>query len=380
MKGMERSQNEFEIDDSIAMELDVLDLISKQDHANLITLIQFYTWRDEVNFIFPFVPGNLEKLFAAEWKPKPQESSGKVPHHWLWKQMVGVADGLRTIHVLDVHQWDPTRGRTIGFHFDLKPANILITSNGILKITDFGQSMIKLVRPGAREYGTFTGGDPAYQAPEGLPARPKIFDKWKGLKNSKETPVSIGGTGSLEGRHIDVTSNFDVWSLACIMLEVLVFIEEETEGYLSFRKDRGNGTFLDDKGGLKDCVTRRLTKFCGTSLSPPDIEFKEPSYRGDVVSLLQEMFSISPEDRPTSTDVCEKLESIKLKYPGIDDTEAEILKILDGEKVEDKFIEAGWLDEHGVNSFSRMYVFEFFFFATHLKKGLRLYNEVHTLT
>jgi len=360
---MEISKNEFEIDDTIGMELDVLEEISKQNHKNLITLIHFYTWRDEVNFVFPFVAGNLEKLFSGKWSLKTYEAIGDVPNHWLWQQMIGVADGLRTIHVLDVHQYDPSRGRTIGFHFDLKPANILITSGGVLKITDFGQSMIKLVRPGAREYGTFTGGDPAYQAPEGHPTRPAMLEMFEVLKNSTATSASTSATGCLEGFHMDVTSKFDVWSLACIMLEVLVYIKDETGGYVSFRKDRGNGTFLDDTRSLKDCVTRRLSSLCGTNPPRLDISFREePSYIRDIVSLLRDMFSISPKDRPSSTEVCEKLEQIRLKYPGVDNTEAEILKALDDEKVEERFVEAGWLDEHGINAFSLMYVFEFLAF------------------
>ena len=35
--------------------------------------------------------------------------------------------------------------RTIGFHFDLNPGNILITSEGILKISDFGLPLNPLV-------------------------------------------------------------------------------------------------------------------------------------------------------------------------------------------------------------------------------------------
>jgi serine/threonine protein kinase len=119
------------------MEVDALKVVSLLNHKNIIDLISFYEWRDEVNLVFPFVEGNLNMVLRDGWVPANVSSlrrNAGLPDHWLWVGMVEVADALRAIHNPQSakDKLFPGDPRTIiAFHFDLKPSNILVTSYGV---------------------------------------------------------------------------------------------------------------------------------------------------------------------------------------------------------------------------------------------------------
>ena len=137
--------------------------------------------------------------------------------HWLWVQMIGVTQALSVIHNPQGNTLRTIGGKGVGFHFDLKPANILITDKCELKITDFGLSMIKRITAGSSSYGLFRGGAPRYQPPEvsSLP------------HGAEEVQFS-----AMTHNDPEITKNsYDIWSLACILLETLIYLLETDTKY-----------------------------------------------------------------------------------------------------------------------------------------------------
>lgn len=262
----------------------------------------FYEWRARINFVFPFIEGNLNKLLSGQWSP-PYDSMldhDRSPAHWLWTQMIGVAEGLSVINNPESDIFRRHGSRGVGFHFDLKPANILITNKGDLKISDFGMSLIKRVHPNSGSYGIFRGGAPRYQPPEVAP----IFNPL--TSSSGHALASQSGS-----KPESVKNNNDIWSYACIVVETMIFIFEN-DGAESLRRFEEEvdfetpGQAFHGAGKLKDCVVIAIKRLRSDEISAN----KRPGFDSWAVGLTQllyDMLSIEPIHRPSSQQVVRKL-------------------------------------------------------------------------
>lgn len=399
------------------MEMQVLRLIDQQGHNNIIDLVACYSWRGELNFVFPFVELNLHHVLHTNWKPESMAAPALFPKHWLWQQMILVADALQTIHN-PPNQLRPDLGMIVGFHFDLKPKNILVTSDGILKITDFGQSMVKLVAENEPAYATYIGGDLAYCPPEVAPTKIEIKELRAAVTSSslgpslhvsdpstppstassRETSSAASLVGSRDRRressttqsangclqrvssatsysapssissqtpHVTATANYDVWSLACIMMEVLVFIFEKeqdaVEKFEHHRKEEGNefsfhihnGTL--DRNCLKGCVKSMLDNFRNRDDPDATITPGQPrSYLSDVVGLLERMFVADPAQRLSSRRVVEELIKIEANHQEDNDPNADVLRFMRNLGPVAHFKELGYSRSDGIVPFYNM--------------------------
>jgi serine/threonine protein kinase len=406
------------------MEMQVLRIIDEQRHDNIIDVVAFYSWRGELNCVFPFVELTLYEVLHENWKPESMAAPARFPEHWLWQQMILVADALQTIHN-PPKQLRPDLGIVVGFHFDLKPKNILVTPDGILKITDFGQSMVKMVEEKEYAYGTYIGGDFAYGPPEVAPTRNEIKELVlpPSLQSSRQFPdpptppsttsrnnstaashrasydsrkrsstkslhspsgalpeselvrkesfaTSVFGPSSTSSEvpKLTATANYDVWSLACIMTEVLAFIFEggadAVKNFESLRREEGRDLSfhkgIQDQDCLKDCVRRKFHAF--RAVDHPDATFKlgQPgSYLSDVVGLLEDMFVADPARRLSSARVVTKLNTIDANHKEDSDPNTDILHVMRNLRPIEGFTELGYLHNDGIVPFYSMLVFPF---------------------
>jgi serine/threonine protein kinase len=392
------------------MEWQTLRIIDQQRHRNIIDVIAFYSWRGELNCVFPFVELNLHDVLhsSPSWKPEALAQPKRFPNHWLWLQMLGVADALKTIHN-PPKQLRPDLGKIVGFHFDLKPSNILVTPNGTLKVTDFGQSMVKMVQENEDVYGTFVGGDFAYGPPETCPSRIRVkalranelrstsstatvlpnsqhhrtlsiptppstvpsrrtssivqidpldqrrdsffrapfrnstvqplgeFARRDSEAMSITAPSTAATSTASEDSGLTATANYDVWSLACIMTEVLDFIfldgaagvkrfeqarrDDPSERDLSFHNGSQNGQ-------LKGCVHQLLNGLRDMDSHTIAIPGQPLTYMSETVGVLYEMFNPEPKFRLSSDQVVERFESITEKHKEDDDPNSNIIRYM----------------------------------------------------
>lgn len=256
-------------------ERNVLEFLG-QKHPNLIRLHFAYRHEDNSNLVFAYFPMDLRHVLRERKQPEQpqkvqlsQKLKGSILDSWLWENLKGVVDALPHVH-------DPSKD-TIGAHFDLKPANILVDASGNLVLTDFGLARIKERTRDGQTSLTTPGGDSNYRPPH-LPSEAR----W----NRK----------------------YDIWSLACIMIEVVIYLREGADAVNKFAEDLENDDNLEtrsqtfwkqDQGKyiLKKPVTSLLELMKGSS----------DSYLKQVETLLQKMLSIDTDSRPTMPEVCAAL-------------------------------------------------------------------------
>ncbi len=119
---------------------------AKLEHPNVVSVQDVGTTDKGLNYIImQYVDGqNLEEKIQSEGRHTPNDAA---------KIVLQVASGLKAAHATGV------------IHRDIKAENILITTGGIVKVTDFGlakdlNSELKLTADGAMI------GTPLYMAPE----------------------------------------------------------------------------------------------------------------------------------------------------------------------------------------------------------------------
>ncbi|KAM0441280.1 hypothetical protein ACHAPT_000589 [Fusarium lateritium] len=326
----------------VVAEQEMLRMVSNIDNpaaVNIITLLTCYTWRNEMHFVFPYIETDLSRLLREE--PVNGASLGfdsqTLPENKLWKEMVGVASALEVIHTGLRNPFEGVDGRVVACHFDLKPGNIFVTTDGKLKIGDFGHSSIQIVAPQNKPKVMYKGGDPKYAAPESrLPL--------------EETEASFEPLGDRAAPVL----KYDVWSLACIMTEVLIYLlNRQTPGGVPtenpvVRFDRSlnqrtqtefNGRFFDQKG-VKECVTKTVEAFEGrfSAGSPAN------KYMSKIIDLLSDMFQYHNRDRISSNDVVGRLTEAEKAFKDsrdLDDLAFEIRQ--ESAPAEYGFKEIGWV-------------------------------------
>ncbi|CAL5070488.1 unnamed protein product [Urochloa decumbens] len=149
--------------------------IGRTYHVHLVRLYGFCFDRDTKALVYEFLEnGSLEKYLyggAGAGEEDGTAAPAAQPPRLEWKTLhgiaVGTAKGIRYLH-------EECQQRIV--HYDIKPANILLTGDFTPKVADFG-----LARLGEREntHMSLTGGGrgtPGYAAPElwmALPATEK---------------------------------------------------------------------------------------------------------------------------------------------------------------------------------------------------------------
>ena len=320
------------------IEQENLRIFTQQRHENIVRALWFYEWREHINFVFPFIEGTLESLLKGncESPVKDYARNRKSPNNWLWIQMVGVAEALKVIHNPQSSIFKQNDRRAVGFHFDLKPANILVTEKGILKISDFGLSLIKKVSPSSTSYGFFRGGAPRYQAPEVSLTNEDISD--------------------------EVRNKYDVWSYACIVLEIMIYLfEEEGKKKLKELEEQmdaeSSGCAFHYNGKLKKSVEKAIQQAGGYATAGSD-QSAYDAWASDMTSYIRIMFEFRPESRPSSTQVFDKLSSLQTEYEErpSDEIGLEIMMNAQKEYPKDKFDQVYWCTDSGNRSFIKMSV------------------------
>ena len=101
-----------------------IDLLSKMDHMNIVKYYSSFIKGNNLNIVLEYCRGgsllNLLHIFKS------------FDENIIRKYIIQILDGLEYLHIHNI------------IHRDIKCANILIDSNGICKLTDFGGAKISI--------------------------------------------------------------------------------------------------------------------------------------------------------------------------------------------------------------------------------------------
>ena len=185
--------------------LELLNAI-KDDH--IVPIVKSYSKGNKFNIVFPCAETNLHDYLRDPKYGADEINRGTLEHRPMWKQFHGLTGALH--HILhpnpETHDENSQKGRPLfGYHFDLKPRNVLVFQRGVLKISDFGQAKFVNPKPDISRV-TNPGGTEEYAPPE------------------EDTTVR--------------DSVYDIWSLGCILVEILIFSLRGYDGVKDFDEQR----------------------------------------------------------------------------------------------------------------------------------------------
>jgi len=218
--------------------------------------------------------------------------------------MHGLAGALHKIHSCTV----PGEKRDFnlyGYHFDIKPANILVENSGKFVITDFGQANFKQRAGTSRVTGM--GGTEAYAPPE------------------------------IEQRDAKPNRKYDVWSLGCVFLELCTFVALRYKGVSDLddikisRSADGRRVYesffqaamIPGTYQLKPSISKWVRDMPGSTNASEDSR----KFLAAMLDLTERMLHVNVEDRLTSHEVLITMESIlKLHLPEQNQTTEKIIR------------------------------------------------------
>lgn len=249
-------------------EAELLFLLGSRRHENLVRLLTTYSQDGVPNLIFERADMDLHQFMLLR-----ERTIDFKDDRAFVKAIQGLSTGLNYIHSFDLgesyHTQSSMKG-TLGCHQDIKPRNILVRGPDFV-LADFG-----LMRLKAREQDSKTlwkNGTFEYGAPE--------------CRNAETLQQNRVGRAS------------DIWSLGCIVSELVVYLRRGSDGLSEFRDIRlmentfGQTRCFHDNFGLSRDVSDYLS-----AMEDDNVEEIEVEPSSELYNLIRAMLTASPEDRP----------------------------------------------------------------------------------
>lgn len=281
-------------------ELEFLDELRKFPNDNIVTHLATWTQDGRYYMLFAYAECNLRQYMRSMTLGKLNK--GNVL--WLLKQFLGLANALREIHNLSggdagagtsANLLAPTQDpRKSGWHHDLKPENILyfkvLSAMGEgFQIADFGSGKVHTYRSGSVNTKS-ANGTQTYEPPE----------------HTKEGATS---------------RPYDVWSMGCIFLELLLWAVFGYAAVMNFSNNRDGRRFPDsptDDG--EDDAFWQMDEACNITLRESvqscinhlrsELQRRRLVYFEKVLDLIIRMLDTERRTRILALDLWNTLESI----------------------------------------------------------------------
>jgi hypothetical protein len=246
----------------------------------------------------------------------PSYPTGRLEVSPLWLQLLGIAKALDKI----INYCTPeltTENPQHGYHFDLKPANILIDESNTFIISDFGQARFQ--DAGGTSRITPIGGTEAYAPPE------------------------------IDSPDCRYNRKYDIWSLGCIFLEVCTFSLRGQNGLKrldQLRVTQARHNMIDDRffyqctsRGCYDVKSEIQDWMAGLIQTGLNQSERSGEFVQEFLSLVKQMLQVDVARRISSQQVCKVLKGIIDRYQSVSHVAA---SLTGHPSIDPNDIEYGW--------------------------------------
>ncbi|KAJ8110297.1 hypothetical protein OPT61_g6826 [Boeremia exigua] len=263
-------------------------------HPHLVKCLTSFTFASQYHMIYEKADGNLEEFMQTH---KNASKVHSLSPQYLGQQLAGLCGAVVVIHTQSSSDGGgsrlgvPNAKEKSGYLHDIKPDNLLVflyEKRPFFRLSDF--SCAKVVDFVASVSGVHK-------------------QSWQSTSKSG-TPIYRAPESTTEGK---TSRPYDIWSLGCVFLEVLVWYIEGYEGLLAFRKSRfhfvkpsgieDEGFYYIDgnsKAHLREQVADRLKAI-------------SPHCKGalrTIAELIPRMMDVDPRKRPTAEQLMGRLKEI----------------------------------------------------------------------
>ena len=282
-------------------ELKILDELRIVPHQNIVTHLATWTQDGRYYMLFHFAECNMRQYMKRSRFGEPT----KRKLRWLLEQFEALSIALRHIHNLSGAKTssDTTKNllaptqqdvRKSGWHHDLKPENILLFKSpasrcGVFQVADFGSGKVQTYRSGSANTrspnGTLTY-EPPEAAKEGATSRP-----------------------------------YDMWSMGCVFLELLIWATCGNSSVESFRSSREGRRFPDSQTDVieddgfwqidnQGNIQRRKSVEEWIKRLHDEMERKNLKSLREVLDLVDRMLDKDRQTRITALDLWDTIDRI----------------------------------------------------------------------
>ncbi|KAL9028794.1 MAG: hypothetical protein Q9196_002888 [Gyalolechia fulgens] len=250
---------------------DELELLFLLKHRNIVELRAAYVHGGIYNLLFPLAVTDLDKFLLQENRVVGFEADRVT-----FKAIHGLSDGLKYLHNIE-----PSPNSFYGVHQDIKPKNVLVRGTDFI-LADFGLSRLRPVEESSQT-------------------------TWKDATFEYGAPECRDGITWAQGQ---IGRASDIWSLSCIISELMIYICDGSEGVEEFR----SGRLTQDRYGKQDAFHDGKCLKEQVSNALAEVERKANSSAiSTLLELVKEMFAEHPKDRPNAKQVEIRLESMVLQ-------------------------------------------------------------------
>lgn len=222
--------------------------LKKLNHPNIVALKEVIREKDELYFVFEYLPQNLYEMTKQRKKFLPEAT--------IQKYVYQILSGLAFTHKYGF------------FHRDLKPENLLISADDVIKLADYGLAREIRSRPPYTDYVSTRW----YRAPEVLL------------------------------RSVEYNSPIDMWAVGCIMAELYTFRplfpgSSESDQLYKICSVLGTPTMKSWPKGLQlaSAMNYTFSRFVKTPLKQLIVNASPQA-----IQLMDDLMSFDPKQRPTA--------------------------------------------------------------------------------
>jgi serine/threonine protein kinase len=279
------------------------------NHDHLMKCLFSWKFGPKYHMIYEMANCNLEEFFKKMSMPKRQS---ELSNGWIIKQMCGLAGALRVVHNQEEEEKEDSHNSNMlgvpkaakirtksGYIHDIKPENILVFLYGgttyCFRLSDFScAKVVDFIESISGQHmnshiTTSKSGTPDYRPPE-----------------------------SMKG---ETSRPYDLWSLGCVYLELLVWFLQGYTALEDFRASRRgpvrpNGvedeafyhtieTNPNPKIQLRWVVMEKITEL--SMICPSDLR--------SLLDVIPSLLQIDPKKRPTAAGLVQQLKHLDTSSP-----------------------------------------------------------------